>query len=233
MRITDPQVIQDGEQDLIASVQRDLDLEAVKDLLKKRLTASELSPKGGRIVVHNNDVAFRLDYEINLNGSLLFDREGNLLEDEEGNEQEQDLQNKDEAAALGLDENLSIDLPDYDDALNEASEEIPQQASESEDMPDDIQNAEAEFEIQDPGDDTEFDEDETDSIDSDESDSIEAEDEDDLIDDLPKADENLSVDKLTDLDLDNEDDKTDEDIGDGDIDDILQENRDFWEKKKD
>ncbi len=50
MRITDPQVIQDGEKDLIASVQRDLDLEAVKDLLTKRLTANALSPKAAGLL---------------------------------------------------------------------------------------------------------------------------------------------------------------------------------------
>nr|WP_320192795.1 hypothetical protein [uncultured Desulfobacter sp.] len=228
MRITDPQVIQDGEQDLIASVQRDLDLEAVKDLLKKRLTASELSPKGGRIVVHDNDVAFRLDYEINLNGSLLFDRNGNLIEDEESSAPEQDLQTEDEAAALGLDENLSIELPDYDDALNEASEKIEPEVLESEDAFDDIQNVESEFEIEDPEDDTQ--------INQDELDSIEAEGEDELIDDLPHADEekDLTVDELTDLGLEEGDKESDEqvDVDDDDISELLQESRDFWENKK-
>ncbi|WP_320042903.1 hypothetical protein [uncultured Desulfobacter sp.] len=228
MRITDPQVIQDGEQDLIASVQRDLDLEAVKDLLKKRLTASELSPKGGRIVVHDNDVAFRLDYEINLNGSLLFDRNGNLIEDEESSAPEQDLETEDEAAALGLDENLSIELPDYDDALNETSEKIEPEVLESEDAFDDIQNVESKFEIEDPEDDTQ--------IDQDELDSIEAEGEDELIDDLPHADEDkdLTVDELTDLGLEEGDKESDEqvDVDDDDISELLQESRDFWENKK-
>ena len=110
MKITDPQVILDGEKDLIASVQRDLDLDAVRDLLKERLTVTAISPKGGQIVVHDNNVAFRLDYEINLNGSLLFDRQGNLLDEDEAKAQ------PDEEVQQGsdLDNDLSIDLPDYD-----------------------------------------------------------------------------------------------------------------------
>ncbi|PIE63164.1 MAG: hypothetical protein CSA25_01535 [Desulfobacter postgatei] len=107
MKITDPQVILNGEKDLISSVQKDLDLDAVKDLFKKRLTARALSARGGRIVVHDNEVAFRLDYEINLNGSLLFDRNGNLLEESETTAPQQSPQDEDETWASDLDDDLS------------------------------------------------------------------------------------------------------------------------------
>ncbi|MCG8551182.1 MAG: hypothetical protein MI799_12340 [Desulfobacterales bacterium] len=231
MRITDPQVIQDGEKDLIASVQKDLDLEAVKDLLTKRLTASALSPKGGRIVVHDNDVAFRLDYEINLDGSLLFDRNGNLLEDEEPNVPEQDLPDEDETSAFDLDDNLSIGLPDYDDALNEVSEEDQSEAPESGDSHDETQDAGPGFDIEGPedkDDDTsEFD------IDQGELDGIDTEEGDEEINDLPEDDHNIDVDELTNLALEDEGNEAGEEMVDSDIDDILQENRDFWEKKKD
>jgi len=85
MKITDPQVIEDGEKDLINAVQEDLDLDAVKQILKDRMGASTLSSKGGQIVVHNNKIAFRLDFDINLSGSLLFDREGNYIDTGEDN----------------------------------------------------------------------------------------------------------------------------------------------------
>ncbi|WP_020586405.1 hypothetical protein [Desulfobacter curvatus] len=226
MRITDPQVIQDGEQDLIASVQKDLDLDAVKDLLKERLTASALSPKGGRIVVHDNDVAFRLDYEINLNGSLLFDRDGNLLEDSEGQAPQQDPPDEedgDKALVSDRDDNLSIDLPDYDDALDKEHMKSQSDVLESEDLPDDIQDAEPGFEIEDIEDESEFDQDDADSIEA------EAEDEDELIDDSPQEDdiEDLNVDELTDIGREDVDRETDEDISD-----LLKENRDFWENEK-
>ena len=227
MRITDPQVILNGEKDLIESVQKDLDLDAVRDLFKERLTVRALSPKGGRIVVHDNDVAFRLDYEINLNGSLLFDRNGNLLEDSESTAPKQDPQDEDEAPASDLDDNLSINLPDYDDALDKEPGEAQAEVLESEDLPDDFQNTEPGLEIEDLEDES--------AVDQDDSDILEADDGDELIDDLSKEDdiEDLSVGELTDIDLEDGDKETKEagqDI-DEDISDILQESRNFWDKK--
>jgi len=79
MKITDPDVIKNGEKDLIEALKDDLDLDAVKEILKQKVAAAVLASKGGEIVVHNNDVAFRLDFGIHLNGSLLFDRQGNYI----------------------------------------------------------------------------------------------------------------------------------------------------------
>ena len=64
MKITDPDVIKNGEKDLIEAVQDDLDLDAVKEVLKKRMAAAALSSKGGEIMVYNNEIAFRLDFDI-------------------------------------------------------------------------------------------------------------------------------------------------------------------------
>ncbi len=221
MRITDPKVILNGEKDLIASVQKDLDLDAVRDLFKERLTIKALSPKGGQIVVHNNDVAFRLDYEINLDGSLLFDRNGNLLKDCERTTPEQDPQDK-EAAASDREDHLSINLPDYNDAPNEKP---------AEDLDDDIQDVELGLKIEDLEDEDEFD--------PDDPDILEADIDDEVIGDFPQAQEDdiekegLSAGELPDIDgLEDGDKETDQDMVDDDINAILQESRDFWEKKK-
>lgn len=216
MRITDPQVIQNGEQDLIASVQRDLDLEAVKDLLKERLTASALSPKGGRIVVHDNDVAFRLDYEINLNASLLFDRKGNLLEDGLNSAPKQDLQDEDTPVSE-IDADSAVDFPDYDDAQDPPPAETPSKGMESEDLSDKIQDAELGFEIEDTVEDSKFDQDDSDDIET--------------IDENEEVD--LTVEELTALGLEDGDKESGNDMDEKDINDLLQESRDFWENKKD
>ena len=228
MKITDPQVILNGEKDLIASVQKNLDLDSVRDLFKERLTASALSPKGGRIVVHDNDVAFRLDYEINLNGSLLFDRNGNLLEDSENSAPKQDPQGEDEVPVSDLDDNLSMNIPDYDDALDNEPGEAQAELLEPEDLPDDFQNADPGLEIEDLEDES--------AADQDDSDLLEADDGDELIDDLSKEDdiEDFSVGELTDIDLEEGDKELKEDGQDidDDISNILQESRNFWENKK-
>ena len=214
MKITDPQIILNGEKDLIASVQKDLDLNAVRDLLKDRLTLKALSSKGGQIVVHDNEVAFRLDYEINIDGSLLFDRNGNLLEDSENTAPEQDRQDEDTTLVSDLDDNLSINLPDYDDASNEEPGDA-QDVLEPAPLPDD-KDVEPGLEIEELEDDSAFDQDDSDILEPDNGDDI----------------EDLSVYKLPDIGLEDGDKETGQGVLDDDISDILQESRDFWEKKK-
>ncbi|MFH2091856.1 MAG: hypothetical protein ABIJ31_05790 [Pseudomonadota bacterium] len=79
MKITDPDVIKNGEKDLIEAIKQDLDLDAVKEILKDQIARTVLSAKGGQIIVHNNQIAFRLDFDLNLSGSLMFDRDGNHI----------------------------------------------------------------------------------------------------------------------------------------------------------
>jgi len=84
MKITDPQVIKNGENDLIASVQENLDQKIVKKIIADRMARTEIVSKGGQIVVHDNQVAFRMDFDLQLSGSLLFDRQGNYIPDGTG-----------------------------------------------------------------------------------------------------------------------------------------------------
>ncbi len=102
MKITDPDVIKNGENDLIKAVTDDLDLNAVKDVIKKRIAEADLSSKGGEIVVYDNEIAFRLDFDLQLSGSLMFDRQGNYIpeSDETGNHEND------------IPEDLDIDIPD-------------------------------------------------------------------------------------------------------------------------
>ncbi len=79
MKITDPDVIKSGEKDLIDAVKDDLDLDTIKDIMQNKMNAKALVSKGGEIVVHNNAIAFRLDFSIEISGSLMFDRQGNYI----------------------------------------------------------------------------------------------------------------------------------------------------------
>jgi len=79
MKITDPDVIKNGEKDLIQAVKDDLDLDTIKKIMQNKINAESLSSKGGEIVVHNNEIAFRLDFNIKISGSLIFDRQGNYI----------------------------------------------------------------------------------------------------------------------------------------------------------
>ncbi|MEX1302128.1 MAG: hypothetical protein AB1Z16_08185 [Desulfotignum sp.] len=169
MKITDPQVIQTGEKKLIDAVQHHLDLETVKTILMDRMAKTSFESRGGQIVVHDNQIAFRLDFDLKLNGSLLFDRQGNYID---ASLESSTLSNPEtlENDTNRLSDSLENDLTDQDDDENEAYSDL---------LPDDDTAGEAQ--------------------------NFSAEDT-----EVPGSDDAL----------------------DDDIDDILQESRDFWNQKK-
>ena len=83
MKVTDPDVIRIGEMELINAVKDDLNWDAVRKIVTDRLNLSSMESKGGEIVVHNNQVAFRIDLELNMLVSLIFDRDGNYISEKE------------------------------------------------------------------------------------------------------------------------------------------------------
>ncbi|WP_299977206.1 hypothetical protein [Desulfobacula sp.] len=119
MKITDPDIIKNGEKNLIEAVKDDIDPAVVKEVLKKKMAAAALSYKGGEIVVYNNKIAFRLDFDIHLSGSFMFDRQGSYIpeSDETGN---QESDNSD----IEMDDILQDDIVDDDinDILKESRE---------------------------------------------------------------------------------------------------------------
>ena len=206
MKITDPQVIKNGEKDLIASVQEDLDPETIKQILKERMAVATMAHTGGQIVVHDNEIAFRLDFEVNLNGSLLFDRDGNLIEEQLADESGKKTTDTDEVEP-------DMDLDDLDDGL-EGLEDIAPAQNLTGDPEDDLTA---------PTDDL--------SIDLPEYD-LEDDLEDDLVVELDdKLDELIDENNLN---AEGPDDKNPppKDLDD-DINDILKESREFWEQKED
>ncbi|MFN2435736.1 MAG: hypothetical protein ABR513_01445 [Desulfotignum sp.] len=169
MKITDPQVIQAGEKKLIDAVQQHLDLETVKTILMDRAAENLFESKGGQIVVHDNQIAFRLDFEFKLNGSLLFDRQGNYIDDPS------------ESSTLLNPETVENDTNPLSDALeNDLTDQDEDQNAQYSDLLDDDEESESaqNFSADDTG--------------------------------VPGSDDAL----------------------DDDIDDILQESREFWNQKK-
>jgi hypothetical protein len=118
MKITDPGIIQTGEKNLIAAVQKNLDLEAVKKILMDRMAETSFASKGGQIVVHNNQIAFQLDFDLKLSGSLLFDRQGNFIPDASKSDETMPASSASEQKTmddLNDDEDDLALLPDDDD----------------------------------------------------------------------------------------------------------------------
>jgi len=205
MKITDPDVIQTGEKDLIDAVKEDLDWDAVKEIIKEKMSATALVSKGGQIVVHNNEIAFRIDFDISLSGSLMFDRDGNHISENEALDDDsispETPDEEQEARDLSLDDGDLEEIGDIEDV--EPEEEVDEiQADAGDDLPGDDWEEDVELE-----EDVEPEED----VESGEEPELEEENiEDDVADDI-----------------------IDDDLLDDDINDILQESREFWEQKKD
>lgn len=243
MKITDPDIIQTGEQDLIQAIQEDLDLNAVREILENKLKASTLNPKGGEIVVHNNEIAFRIDFQINLSGSLMFDRDGNYISessdsspvDIEGSTQE--LTEPEYSLEEGTDDKDQSDK-DPDDSDQDDSSMDPALENEILDgspEPDtDDENEESLVAPPTKTDELEKEVQDNESLNQDEKNEL---DDMEVQEQPEQEDEELHID--TDLDeilKESEDKETDTEtsiVPDEDIDNILQESREFWEQDKD
>jgi hypothetical protein len=82
MRITKADVIKNGEQDLMDAISADLDWGAIERVFREKhhLNIEEdVEYKGGDMVVHNDHVAYRLEFIARVTLSVLLDREGNYL----------------------------------------------------------------------------------------------------------------------------------------------------------
>ena len=275
MKITDPDVIKNGEKELIDAVSEDLDLDAVKEILKNQIAQTVLSATGGRIVVHNNEIAFSIDFDLNLSGSLMFDRDGNHIPlpdgaepagPDAGEDSEEDLSgdidlddvtidevmgdlnpepgdaeaaDSDLDPALEMDESADLDALEDPLELDLDDETMDNDESDVLDLPDpdsgeeDLESTSMENSSIDPSDLT--DQDLEDLLDDDLledglNESQPDESQLDLPGDEPEPD---TADDLDQTDILEADEDTEADPSESDMDDILQENRDFWEQKED
>ena len=82
MKITNHEVIKSGEQELIDTITADLDWESIEDLFSrehKLQIEDNVEYKKGDIVVYNDQIAYKLEFDVNIVLSVLLDREGNYL----------------------------------------------------------------------------------------------------------------------------------------------------------
>ncbi|MDY6906298.1 MAG: hypothetical protein SWH61_16625 [Thermodesulfobacteriota bacterium] len=84
MKITDADIIKIGEKELIDIITGDLDWHSIEEILQQKynlkLSDDNVAYKQGDIVVHNNQVAYKLDFDVKVTISVLFDREGECFD---------------------------------------------------------------------------------------------------------------------------------------------------------
>jgi len=82
LKITDSEVIKSGERELLDTIIGDLDWEAIEKIVKEKhqlRIQDDVEFRQGDIVVYDNTVAYKLDFDIKVTLTVLFDRDGNYL----------------------------------------------------------------------------------------------------------------------------------------------------------
>lgn len=82
MKITDTKVIKDSEQEFIDTITGDLDWDMIERVLKERHQfelQDDIEYRSGDIVVYNNQIAYKINFGVNVTVSVLFDRNGECL----------------------------------------------------------------------------------------------------------------------------------------------------------
>lgn len=83
MKLTNPQTIQENEKEFIDTINAELDWEAIEKMLLEKHSFTlqeEIDYKKGDLVVHNDTIAYKFDFEIKVPLSIIFNREGECLE---------------------------------------------------------------------------------------------------------------------------------------------------------
>lgn len=91
MKITDSENIKSGERELIDVITGDLDWNAIEQLLKEKHNIGlqdDVEYKEGDIVVYDNQIAYKLNFDVKITLSVVFDRKGNCLKLTAAGEQE-------------------------------------------------------------------------------------------------------------------------------------------------
>lgn len=82
LKITNSEIIKSGERELIDTITGDLDWNTIEKIVRERHKLSiqdDIEYKQGDLIVHDNKVAYRLDFDIKVSLSVIFDRDGNCL----------------------------------------------------------------------------------------------------------------------------------------------------------
>lgn len=99
MKLTNPESIQESEKEFIDTINAELDWDAIEQMLLEKhgfAVQEEISYKDGNLIVHDNQIAYKFDFEIKVPLSVIFNRDGDCLEistrgtQEEEQEPEQD-----------------------------------------------------------------------------------------------------------------------------------------------
>ena len=83
MKFTNPKIIQKSEKEFIDTINAELDWEAIKEMLIEKHSFTlqeEIEYKNGDLVVYNDNIVYKFNFEIKVPVSVIFNKQGECLE---------------------------------------------------------------------------------------------------------------------------------------------------------
>lgn len=82
MKITDAELIRTSERELIDTITSDLDWSAIEEVFRAKHhlgLQDDVEYQRGDMVIHEGKIAYKLDFDVKVTMTVLFDRDGNCL----------------------------------------------------------------------------------------------------------------------------------------------------------
>jgi hypothetical protein len=124
MKISNPEKIEESEKEFIDLINAELDWEVIENLLLEKhnfTLQEEVEYKNGDIVVHNDSIAYKFDFNIKVPLSIVFSREGEFLElsTAQTGEEEGELDDGNESTKGMAKPKLASDIADMISEINQ------------------------------------------------------------------------------------------------------------------
>jgi hypothetical protein len=130
VKITNTDIIKTGEQELIDTIIGDLDWETIEKIVKDRhklQIQDDIDYRHGDLIVHNQQVAYKLDFDVKMTLSVIFDRDGNYLSLKTSDDLDEDSapESQDTAGDISTDATEPEQSPPATDEVSFSPDDIP------------------------------------------------------------------------------------------------------------
>lgn len=100
MKLTNPESIQESEKEFIDTINAELDWDVIEQVLLDKHNfevQDDIEYKDGNLIVYNNEIAYKFDFQIKVPLSVIFNRSGECLSmsttrEDGGHEANEDMQ---------------------------------------------------------------------------------------------------------------------------------------------
>ncbi len=94
MKLTNPESIQESEKEFIDTINAELDWDTIEQMLLEKhnfAVQDDIEYKDGNLIVHNNEIAYKFEFEIKVPLSVIFNRSGECLSMSTTRDDEEDV----------------------------------------------------------------------------------------------------------------------------------------------